>query len=501
MNREELTKLLRKYNTQEVLMKISNETRGSVLEHKPLENLEMTYVQNGFIKKHIMPVGAWMYTDLAYEMILHSNDHRGKIPTFDEFVYLLGKINEFKDLEMNEKMSIYNGMELGTFIIFGHAQKQFWYQIVGLMIEQYFRNIDIFINIPKNITAEINFNEVIKQEIGYSIDEYIQSLMYIWLIGLKQDNFNNIEFKGFKNKKINEKCVKDIIEKYTIDYKNTREDNYKVKDSVFLFKPIIKTQKNNLIVVNGFLLFRLLSDGLFWTIRNHFNKKEKKSDRQKFVNYFGELFEIYVKELLGKYLEEKKFKRLENTNCGKIADWIIKTEKYFLIVEQKSAIMAIKTKSFTPDIDPLKNFINDNYNKKGTPQLDETEEQFRKEISGKQVIKIILYYETIFAINMVKILLLEMRNETTEERNNLFFLSISEFERLLVVLNKDEEIFNRIIEEKLLLEKLPLKDGTDITKIFEKYGMNTNEYIDSIEKVFFDELMSNIEEIKDKEGE
>ena len=67
------------------------------------------------------------------------------------------------------------------------------------------------------------------------------------------------------------------------------------------------------------------------------------------MNYFGNLFEKYIAELLGCTLDKNEYEKIPEEK-EKRADWKICCGKHKILVEQKSAIMRLSAKQQETDV-------------------------------------------------------------------------------------------------------------------------------------------------------
>src|SRR5699024_6938675 len=102
------------------------------------------------------------------------------------------------------------------------------------------------------------------------------------------------------------------------------------------------------------LLYNLLIDASYWIVRNYYGQ----IGSQDFTNAFGVFYEKYLQDIFEYYLDSSKFEKLQEDNKSAMCDWKIETDKYIILIEQKSAIASIFTKNIYPNISQVRSYLN-----------------------------------------------------------------------------------------------------------------------------------------------
>ncbi|WP_129692452.1 hypothetical protein [Gottfriedia acidiceleris] len=257
--------------------------------------------------------------------------------------------------------------------------------------------------------------------------------------------------------------VQAVLNYYTGDYTYYRNQMDK---TCFLQKPFIQTQSGKLVLVNVFYLAKIMSYGVYWIVRNFYMKKKSSL----FINGFGHYFEKYFEEVLLTYVESNSITKIEEDNKIKRADWLIEADKYILIIEQKSALAKTSVKNITPNIDDLDRFLK--RLDEGFEQLISTEAQFKERYPNKRIVKMLLHYEDLFVPE-----LLEERIDSKFNRNMVFLIHISEMEKLISLLEDNEELFNLVIKQKIELEESKSIHGRSLGQILTQFECYSNDYL------------------------
>lgn len=450
---DKFNNICKQYKLDDTLYKIGEMTRDMYTKGNSMQQVPWYRKYGNYRQKGVMYVTAWDLNVLAYNLICNSNDYKSKVvKDNNELLMLLSEYQEHDNNVSFEKMDSIKDDDKLLFILFGHSQQQFWYQNPEQMIIQFNRNTEILLYIWKNINSSINIDDIVYNKFGFNAETLNKILVYLLGIGLNETDVSNKEMLNFLKNHAPDYIsnnFKKVIQSYTANYELFRQDTI-LKENLLLTKPIVETDTNKLLIVNHYLLIKLLSDGLYWIIRNHFYEKNS----QEFTNDFGIAFEAYLENILNYYLDKKSYYHPCNTNKHKVADWIIETDKFLVILEQKSTVASLTLKTMYPDMNNLRKYIskfNEAFN-----QLNETEKIYNSKIGHKKVMKLIVHYENLYVQNILKHEVRKSRDNRSED-SNIFFINIYELERLLYVLNTDINAFYKILE-KMLEASLELSD-------------------------------------------
>lgn len=465
----------KKYNTLETLKYVSFSNNINYINKLKNNNRIETYLKN----IHFLNVR------LAFYVIKYSSDFRGiRELNGSEISKIFKKImSDFSYVPSSNLSQEELKLEIAT----GHSQEQFF----GQEIQQFLppaiaRNKKIlsFYNLP------ITINEILSKELNIDItsSRFETGLEVLWYLFIHK----NIHFESELDKSIleileknklmiNLEQIKSILGYYTCDYEWVKTKNE--KDRPFFIKPIIKIPNyNSHIMVDIFSFSSKFADGIYWIIRNYYNKiTNAEVEKQKFVSEFGNMFEKYIEELLSFLLDKKTFKKLnpyENKKTKSLADWIIETKNYNLIVEQKSTLLLSSCKTMEMNIEGLKRSFLPKL-KKAFKQLQNTEKI--KIANCKKTIKLILLYEYFPTLECLKEYFESILKDEISDLQNYIFISVDDFEILMTLLKNDENIFDKVIEEKLKREKELFK-GANFSDVFYKYNFHKNEYIEYLIK-------------------
>lgn len=441
--------------------------------------------------------GQWELIQICYCSIKYSNDYRGQKVDESSFYHLINQ-NKIHDEKLENIKDNMDSLKL-----FEHLQCltniQFDFQTLNIAT-RFNRMYQIIDNINKNSnysqTREvcyINFEEKFKEIAGIEYNQFIYIYLFLSLFSSVRKNTNIYDFIKdiqFDVKKIGftkEDIIK-VIKLQSRDYKFYKQsDNW----NLLRFYPIVKTDRdqNKYIISNIYSLMLSFPDAVYWIIRNYYNEINSND----FMTYFGKCFEYYLEEIL-KYYNVKYEKLKESTKQNiKMPDWKIETEKYIFLIEQKSALFPIDTRTTTKEerYNKIENYFENNVIK-AFEQLN----AYEIKETNKEIIRICLTFEKIYMEENAK-RIIEERMKFDFDRNLNWIVNIDEFEILMEILNEDEEDFNKIIQKKIRLETTQAADGRNFEKLLSgrKYNYSAN-ILNHFEKIveILKERIKNLKE-------
>ena len=494
--KERYQKIIRRFTTCDLLEYFSamsiksyqTDKKGFVIVDVPYYNTKTGArgITRGF------GYGQWELVQVCYSAIKYSNDYRGEKVNESSFYHL---INENKIYD--EKVE--NIKDMDRIKLFEHLQCltniQFDYQTLGV-VNKFNRMYQIMVNINKNKNYNqtnevcyIDFSKKFEEITGIEYNKFIKVYYLLILLSTGRKNTNIydiIEDIQFDTEKLGFSIgdVKQVIELISKDY-----NFYKNSDNwnLLRFYPIVKTSKreNNYIISNIFSLILSFPNAIYWIIRNYYSEINSND----FTIYFGKCFEYYLNELLDYYnINYKKLKESKKQK-EKMPDWKIETDKYVFLVEQKSALFPIDTRTSDKEerYHKIEAYFNNNIIK-AFKQLND----YRINNTDKKVIRICLTFEKIYMEENVKYII-EQNMQFDSDKNLNWIINIDEFEILMDIMSNNEQKFNEIIEKKIELEVKQDKNGRSFEKLLGGYKYNyTGKQINHFEKIA-DKIKENLE--------
>ena len=442
---------LKKYKLDSLLLLIADETRKMYIDGDWKRDVHWARRIGGYTQTfdQIMPI--WGLAELSHRAIKNSNDHRAQELLIEDLYKLNNLLAKITDEECKVKSSKKINDQAKANIFIGLSQTQFWWQDIVRnrrgVIYNFLRYYLLLNEIPKHFPEFRYPNDDLVEITGYGIEDFSKLLFacYAWLFGTPSSDISilkNIhEDIMKKNPIITLDNIKKCISYFTEGYSYYRQDH--VNNPIF-FKPVIKTQTNRLIIANISIWVKKLYEGIFWIIRDHYLQKSS----QDFTNAFGYYYEKYIEMLMEHYLKKDIFHRINEE--GK-ADWLIYTDKYVLIVEQKSSLMSVKLKKEYPSIEQFDEYVK--IFNKACVQLDNTDKGLREK--KPITIKLILHFEKLFFKESFIKKRLRLPGKDTEELKRYYLIDTEEFEQLIQELSDDPTSFEAIMDEKIQFEDNP----------------------------------------------
>lgn len=337
----------------------------------------------------------------------------------------------------------------------------------------------------------MHWNNRSKQEIlsitGFNLEEFATLLfiVYAWLITNKSPEI--VPGTLLADKSISEKIpivteenIQKCIALFTADYDFYRKTDH--PNNPLFFKPIVRTQTGRLMIANAFLWGRKFYEGIYWLIRG----KYLEANSRDFTASCGKYYEQYVEQILNYYLKNDDFEKIEQE--GK-ADWYIYTDKYLLIIEQKSSLMSIALKREYPSKEQFNEYLE--ILKKAIKQLKNTENSVNE---NRIIIKMVLTFEKLYfkdAFIKEELNIAYSSEENANPLEHCYFIDTEEFEQLIQILAGNNKKFDEIIATKMAYEKEPPApiEGRDFKDIISKiHGWKLFKFLED-KKYIFDQLI------------
>lgn len=459
---------LRKFSVNDVLKQINKESIDLLYNwSKAVKRVEVSLYQKGstIFKRQGIFITAWTLIDLAYYLILASNDYIGKkIEKRAEIYFLSAVVNNYNEQKESDFLDQHNENEDYKFFMYlwGFVGEQIKMEMPTSIYNNSIRELYILFEI--NDSEAFNIEELVYTEVGLSWQEVIAFLIIAWYgftnVNTLEELIHNVTWR---NKEYGAQFEK-LIKRYTADYDEIRKSPLR-RQSLYA-KPYIKTDKGEVISVSTYLSLFLCEHSILWIIRDKF----KKNVSQEFTNYYGELFEQYFGELLGTYLSEGEYEKIPETKNER-ADWKLHIGEYKFLIEQKSTVLRLSAKQQQTDINAIEDFARKTVIK-AISQLENTEKEFDE---GK-FIKIILLYDDYLNPHLLE-KIMDMPECTIKNDNYFWIATINELEMLFSIAKTNRKLFDAIAAEKINREVSHSKNGRSFAQIMNEKGITQNDYI------------------------
>ena len=416
----------------------------------------------------------WNLMKLSFFAIKKCNEYSNVSMSKENLIIALDKLAK---AENESQGSQYDVSENILDFLSALSNEQLWFE-ENKWDQEYNRIYKMFCDINKNPLYDqservgyINISDIFKEVTGYDIESFCR--MYFIVFSIAKDNANVGEYlySNLNNYLDKQYSTQNIIN--FVMYISKSIEYIKNANTYALLRayPLIRVNEKNIIMTNIAAYIKSLPDIVYWIVRDRF----KESGSQQFTNYFGYCFECYVEELLGTYISS--YEKIPETGKTKKADWMIETQKYAIIVEQKASLFGITAKDTSNESEAIKSIQRYRLKviKEAFEQLYET-----SILTEKEIIRIILSYEKIYDEGMMKQEALKEISIAETEKYSYWIVKIEDFENLIATLGNDEEKFNEIMEKKIALEKEPQLIGKSLKYINDSKYLG--DYMNKIEK-------------------
>ena len=485
----ELEKEIRKYKLDDLLLLLSDISKKMYRDRTPITQILLRIKRGSISCVATQAFAAWSLADMAYAAIKVSNDFRSKKPT-EEDIYKLNNLNAIvSDEEAKAATSESPKEDVLLQFGFGYTQKQLWYQEIIKGKKVYYNFLRYYIllsEIPPYFSGYKLPSDDLKELTSFDIKSFSQLLACAWALNYTDSPLVSTRVSEDLTEKIpisTETNLKKCLSFFTADYDYYRKGDF--PNNPLFLKPIIKTETGKLIISNAFIWSRKLYEGIYWLIRDKYMEEGSCT----FINNFGEYYERYVQEILGYYLAEDSFEKIERSDCDKRADWLIHTERYVLVVEQKSSLMSIALKKEYPSIPDIAKYLE---------KFKEAFLQIYGSVKSlktieKQIIKLVLHFESLYMKDrLLKGKVVSACKDEMEDFSHYFFIDTEEFERLIQMLAYNEETFNEVIQAKIAYEREPATTNrADFDSILHRYDDSPDIKFLESRKHYFEDLFGD----------
>lgn len=456
---ESVKKNVRQVTANEALKKINQETAELLFLDNTVKSLCVSYIDDkGYRKRCNVFITGWALHNLAYRIMLHSTDYRGEKLTDERDLALL--LQSTVNHEHNEERKRLQELgvsddNLETLYIGGLSGEQIQYQVLSKHLDVFAREMFIMF---ETVFDKAYISSIVNTVTGCTSEEVIKSLLIAWGMSL----INPIIDPG-KDGYLLDSIVPydkycDVISRYTTDYYSVRKNADGLGRQLLYTKPFVRTQRGEVISISVLLNMFLIDHCIYWIVRDYY-----KDNGMDFAGAFGEAFESYFKKLLQDTLNDNEYHKI-GTSDTKSADWKLCVGEKVLLIEQKSALMAIGSRQQIPDIDAIKNYYS-RHLLKAIKQLRQSELD-----CGNDCIKIILVYEDTFPVGLLTDYC--KKQKIMADGGPYLILTIEDMEMLLSIYKSNSIDFHRIIE------KIIGRKNTHISSIAETV-LNEEGYLDN----------------------
>ena len=448
-------KKLKKYATNQVANMFATFDRCYFKQNKtiPIERV----FSNGIYSQKII-IQPWLFTDIIFYST-KNNDYKSNISEQQAWElyglyhnYVCSLENEYVEENYNNT----NDNVLSP-IIYGHLQEQGIYEVSQVFfINRFNRNYHILKDVRINSKG---LEEIISNTFKIRLKTYIEILCIIVIASISYKNLACKDILQIIDNQIidNIDIYYKILDEMAVNYYDCREKyNTIINKDIFKIKPILKTQLNEYIIPSIFLMFYNFSDKLYWLLKDEYKSTNI------FVIKFGEVFENYVYEILVKQFGNQNVKRIPKEKNKKSADFKIEIAEFIILIEVKAGVARANSKKANLDKKDFNFFITNNIID-AMKQLDASAEKIDNK---KQIISIILSYDTIFVEDSLLFDIESLYKPIHYKIQNLLLIGIDYFENFIYTFNTTQKLNEFFKENEKNVKTYILVKKSEIHKDF-----------------------------------
>lgn len=424
-------------------------------------------------------VTGWGLFYLCYYACQHASSQISarRITSDLDFLLLYASFDEYHNYLDGEILGKHKGQTLLYFHCFFGEQKRF--QMVKPQYDTLCRTMYMIDTILRKNYPQIPIDTIFQEKFSLSMKEVAAILLASWTSSVK----SHYLWKQFTNTRglfVPERTIP-VFDYYSTTPEIIRASS--IGSQLFYSKPLIKTSDGNYLLSNIYLYIFTFLEFPYWVIKDYYLQLGSRE----FTSAYGECFEIYFQELLAEYLDSDMYERVPEERKKKRADWKLEIGGYKILVEQKSSVASILSKQQFPDIDKTELFIKRNW-LAAINQLYNTE----KDYNDGEYIKIILVADDYY-MDEVLDCVFDIDENCPANDGRYWLVSIDMMEVLLHTFINSPDKFSQIMDEKNRLELSHSKEGRDLFRIINKYGIDKNYHINQSKYTqFLDEVKEEV---------
>lgn len=484
---EEVARVLRSFSADSVLKAINREATKILRSDsriRGVESVKIPFVNSATKSKQVQEVyiQTWGLIDLAYYVVLWSNDHRAQSIQSDSELYALAlAVEQLKERHEETALPDTNSSHLKTMCFFyGVAGEQFKHQEIGEVFNCLHRELFILLDIGKTISEGLDVETEFIRITGMSWRTMLANLYILWGAFQYNDTLSDVISNVHCRNEEDLRLIEKSANSYASAYEEIR--NSPLKRQIFYAKPFVRTQRGEVVSISPFVVLSCIEHSIQWTIRNDYMSRGIRVE--KFTSFFGKCFEGYFLHLLGKYLSADEYRKIEEGR-EKRADWEINIDSYKILVEQKASLLRLDVKQQETNIGHLEEYARKAL-REAIEQLNTTEASLQ---NGKYI-KIILLYEDYLFDEFLDYVFSDP-DFPIKNDNFYWMVTIGEMEQLLFLRKNDPVKFEQVMREKTSREVCQNKDGKSFDQILRKKGCKKNRHLQGEEFLKYKEMIQN----------
>lgn len=482
---------IKEYSTRDFIYFFSDISamlfKKQMSEEKENLNCCMTFpvnvVLHGFIHKQVpVMLSAWDIQGMAYLAVVNSNDYRKNVMQLGQAGTAINLYRGYENI--HSKAEYIKGANIQDIfkVFMGMTYEQFKYQNLAWTFQNFNRNYHILVGSEK-IRREkiIDVNEMTKELFNLNVEELLSvEMIILWLCSQHPDPLGAPEKLYCKKDQsiLKKENLQKIIEYYIVSYDEIRKSP--LGKQIFYSKPFVTTKKSHeSIAISFYLVVMLLADGIYWLVRDYYQKKKWGT---KFINAFGEMFEDYFEEMAEIYLPKDAWRKIPEQK-KKSADYFVEFEDAVFLFELKSGLLGIGAKQQVPDVQQIDKFYSRN--------ILEAYEQLKmseKEYEGiKPVIKVFLLYENTTNTQII----MSSIPEVFFYDKGCYVMTIEDLEMMLATYKSNRNKFRKVVKRLIQNENSEFHCESVLNILNDYEAVGDLHFID--ERDYFRKIMDKLE--------
>lgn len=193
---QELFRHLGRAKLDSILLLIANVIRGMLDRNEPVMTIPVKRFQGLLHQKGQVTVTAWNLSDLAYLAICESSDFQIWEPSVHD---LMGLCNFFLVWDEDRSRREFEGMtsdDLTLKFAVGFSQKQFWYQQLYSIREEFNRQVELLEVIPTEIGSGLDLSGGCEAVSGFDLGTLRTILFGLFAVARNQSDLTQLTFDG-----------------------------------------------------------------------------------------------------------------------------------------------------------------------------------------------------------------------------------------------------------------------------------------------------------------
>lgn len=239
---QELFRHLKRAKLDHLLVLIASQIIDMFNRNEPVLNIPVVRFDRSVHQKGNVTITAWNLSDLAYLAIRESNDFQLWEPSVHDVVGLSNFFLAWDEHRSREEFKGLTNDELALKFSIGFSQKQFWYQELHRIREEFNRQVELLEVIPREIGSQLDLNAVCLEVSGFDLNTLRTILFALFSVSIRQPNLSQFTSDGGAaniHHALTAQNVYKVASLYAADYDEFRKSP--LHENHFYAKPVVRT--------------------------------------------------------------------------------------------------------------------------------------------------------------------------------------------------------------------------------------------------------------------